>query len=257
MKKILKKIPTNILIIVLAILLLFAGYLYKVYLDPNVDYLAYAGAIVGGLFTVVGVTMTINYENDIRKEDQQRHDQERKEDLSIQYRPILVMDDDILFILSNQDFKIRIDESRKVNILEYANNQIRMKSYITIKNVGRGEAKNVSISSSFSINNLKPNDSIELTPELINIIPKNHNIQVSSLLCFKNIFKDTKNTNRIPTDNTIKMNVEYVLKYTDLYTFKNYISIFCCKYTFEITNEQILISNKSYKNIFKELTKEQ
>ena len=257
MKKHSKKTPTNYLIIFLAILLLFAGYLYKVYLDPNVDYLAYAGAIVGGLFTVVGVTMTINYENDIRKEDQQRHNQERKEDLSIQYRPILVMDDDILFILSNQDFKIRIDESRKVNILEYANNQIRMKSYITIKNVGRGEAKNVSISSSFSINNLKPNDSIELTPELINIIPKNHDIQVSSLLCFKNIFKNTKNTNRIPTDNTIKMNVEYVLKYTDLYTFKNYISIFCCKYTFEITNEQILISNKSYKNIFKELTKEQ
>ena len=67
MKKHSKKTPTNFLIIVLAILLLFAGYLYKVYLDPNVDYLAYAGAIVGGLFTVVGVTMTINYENDINE----------------------------------------------------------------------------------------------------------------------------------------------------------------------------------------------
>lgn len=124
MKKFLKKIPTNILIIVLAILLLFVGYLYKVYLDPNVDYLAYAGAIVGGLFTVVGVTMTINYENDIRKEDQKRHDKERREDLAIQYKPICTIE------------IINFEPNKKVHINSLGFLVIPI---VRISNKGRGE----------------------------------------------------------------------------------------------------------------------
>ena len=163
LKKIPTKIPTNILIIFLAILLLFAGYLYKVYLDLNVDYLAYAGAIVGGLFTVVGVTMTINYENDIRKEDQLRHDQEKqkeyeernkevKQNLSAQYKPILTtvftpetFPKEEHFFVPHKYFDFKSQNFYKIT----RNFNIEEKRYIvfiiSVLNIGRGEANDIKI----------------------------------------------------------------------------------------------------------------
>ena len=140
MKKHSKKTPTNYLIIFLAILLLFAGYLYKVYLDPNVDYLAYAGAIVGGLFTVVGVTMTINYENDIRKEDQLRHDQERKEELAIQYKPMIILKSAEV-ITNDQEIPDFINDLYEFSInTEKIENSHERRFLINLENVGFGEA---------------------------------------------------------------------------------------------------------------------
>ena len=235
-----KNVATSIcLIISLCLISIFIGFWF--YHDKLIDdnQLGYVGSIFGGGITLLGVCLTIHYEKITRKKD-----------IATQYKPILIIDDNVLYILSNQDSKTIIEESDMVDILEYAKNQIRIESNIKIKNVGRGEAKNVSISSSFSLNDLNQKDSIEITPKCIDMIPIDYNTQVSSLLCFENIFKVPKNIGTIPVRNTKEMNVEYVLTYTDLYTLKNYKSVFCCKYIFEITNEQICITNKSNKNTF-------
>ena len=257
--ELLNKIPTYMIIaitvFIFCLVFTYIGFQFYHINLINGDQLGYMGAIFGGGITLLGIYLTIHHENLIRKQEQQQRDKERKEDLVIQYQPVLDMIDEALFILSNQGSEIRIHESKLINILEYTNNEIRMKSDIKIKNVGRGEAKNVSISSSFSTNDLNQNDSIELTPKFIDIIPMGRNIQVSSLLCFKNIFKDTKKVNGIQTCNIKKMNVEYVLTYTDLYTLKNFKSVFYCEYTFKIINERIHITNKSYKNTFEKATK--
>lgn len=161
MKKFLKKIPTNILIIVLAILLLFVGYLYKIFYDENVDFLAYTGAIIGVLFTVVGVTMTINYEKVTREKEQIKHDQERKEELSAEYKPIIVFspskkafectsksEKDYIFPFFDN---LQISCSKSIN---FDNGNIpkydSILTFILLCNIGRAECYNIYIEINFS-----------------------------------------------------------------------------------------------------------
>ena len=102
--------------------------------------MAYAGAIVGGLFTVVGVTMTINYENDIRKEDQLRHDQERKEELAIQYKPMIILKSAEV-ITNDQEIPDFINDLYEFSInTEKIENSHERRFLINLENVGFGEA---------------------------------------------------------------------------------------------------------------------
>ena len=130
------KLLKNVLIIIIifTIILMIADLVnitQYIKINPNNDWLGYIGAIIGGLLTLVGVLMTINYEN-----------KKRKEELSIQFKPII------------QPYCKEIDEiDGFIETIMVLQNDIRSESKeniikIVLKNKGRGETNN------FTINNI-------------------------------------------------------------------------------------------------------
>lgn len=69
-------------------LILTIPYLFKL----QGDILSFSGAIIGGGLTLIGVYLTIDYNNKANKEQREQHDKERKEELAIQYKPIPLID---------------------------------------------------------------------------------------------------------------------------------------------------------------------
>lgn len=98
----------------------------------NEAQLGYLGAIIGGGMTLLGVIFTINHTNAIREIDRKERDLERKEELAIQYKPIITAE-----VVETSEIMGGI-----------------IKSKICIKNVGRGEANDLK----FSIDQLNGND---------------------------------------------------------------------------------------------------
>lgn len=108
------------------------------FMNANFDgnQLTYIGSIIGGGITLLGVYLTINHENRIRKEDQLRHDQERREDLAIQYKPFIS-------IVPQSTLK-----DRNIDINDFIKHNLKTHEYsfkITYQNIGRGEADNFRI----------------------------------------------------------------------------------------------------------------
>lgn len=162
------------LLIILAILFLAVPYLVNFIVltpssigfitpDEQETWIGFYGSLSGGVLTLLGVRWTIKYTNAVRKEDQEKHEEEIKKEyekrdleikrnLSMQYKPILT-------ISFNQDFIE--DESFGVSTYKgyYIQNNI---SLVDIKlrdekklvinllalNIGRGEARKLKISSS-------------------------------------------------------------------------------------------------------------
>ena len=89
--------------------------------------LGYAGAILGGSMTLIGVWWTIK--------DQ---DNKRKQDLVIQYRPIITVTEDI----------------QTPTII----GDLAFVCHITLQNKGRGEASNITFSTTTNDNTIIPND---------------------------------------------------------------------------------------------------
>lgn len=52
-------------------------------------WIGFAGSLFGGIITLYVLWMTIEDQNKKREEDNERHEQERKEELAIQYRPFI------------------------------------------------------------------------------------------------------------------------------------------------------------------------
>lgn len=140
-------------------------------LDENSygDILAYSGAVLGGLLTLIGVYVTI-----------ENNKKERQEELELQYAPSLLLDiikyqevvgeqKEIGIVISNENF---IDCN-----MEYGNYLIKL------TNVGRGEIRDLSIGVkdiklwSSSVNVKKEEiESYILTPEIIQFIPINGSV---------------------------------------------------------------------------------
>ena len=89
------------------------------------DWINFYGAIIGGGVTLGGVYWTIQYEKKMRIEDKDELEDQRKENLAIEYRPILISID-----------TISIKFNKKSNNLEVEG---------VLKNIGRGEATNIHI----------------------------------------------------------------------------------------------------------------
>lgn len=120
-------------------------------------------ALIGGALTLIGVGWTIRYTDATRKDDQRRHEQEQKDEfekrnletkinLSAQYKPILtvVLDSDYSTIKSGvskyDGFYINniLSLNDKVGMRQ---NEKRISISLFLLNIGRGEAKNLKISS--------------------------------------------------------------------------------------------------------------
>ena len=127
-------------------------------------WISFYSALIGGALTLIGVGWTIRYTDDTRKEDLRRREQEQREEyekrnletkinLAAQYKPILtvVLDSDYSIIKSGV---YKYDGFYINNILslnekvEMQHNEKRISVSLLLLNVGRGEAKNLKISSS-------------------------------------------------------------------------------------------------------------
>lgn len=127
-------------------------------------WISFYSALIGGALTLIGVGWTIRYTDDTRKEDLRRREQEQREEyekrnmetkinLAAQYKPILtvVLDSDYSIIKSGVS---KYDGFYINNILslndkvEMQHNEKRISVSLFLLNVGRGEAKNLKISSS-------------------------------------------------------------------------------------------------------------
>lgn len=133
MKKVLKVIVYILLFICLGCLFLILPKLFEKIMmimfksfdmDLRNSYLAFYGALISGLFTVLGVVMTLKHENKLKREDD-----------SITYKPILVIDDidkKVNCIVRNVGFRLP-GTNTKESFFRYR---------LLLKNKGRGETFN-------------------------------------------------------------------------------------------------------------------
>lgn len=184
------KIIFYITLIVMAII--FAGYLIRNITNCEGDMFSYSGAVIGGGLTLVGVIITIMYQEKKSDEDKAEQEKLRKEELAIQYKPII-------FLEQNKDQGISKD-----------NNLIFVP--VNVENHGRAEAINLSIK--YTYKNMK-------FKETFNILAKNQTawfyFSIPINFFKPNIFKFT--------DKEIEFNV------AKQYLNVEYLDIFNNKYT--------------------------
>ena len=137
----------GIILFVLSLLVLtiiVVGYLIRNIANCEGDMFSYSGAVIGGGLTLVGVIITIMYQE--KKSDKDKIDQEkqRNEDLAIQYKPYLSLLKPVNF--GSDDIKSEFDEIPITNDEGFElGKEYKEYRYIemplSIKNCGRGEAK--------------------------------------------------------------------------------------------------------------------
>lgn len=117
---------TKIIFIILCIIifLILVGLLIRNTCNCEGDMFSYSGAVIGGGLTLIGVIMTMLYQ-DIRREDNLKlKNEERKENLAIQYKPLIKITNTFVKIVSEDD----------KHTLSFS-----------IENIGRGEANELEI----------------------------------------------------------------------------------------------------------------
>lgn len=133
-----KKIFT--IISITSILLVLFPLFIEAFIDLESDYwaivrehkdswISYYGAIIGGGLTLFGVWWTITENKKDLKEQQNRLDEQRKEDLAIQYKPYLILTQNKKIDLNAYDIFIMTN-----------NNTHPLNETVILKNIGRGEA---------------------------------------------------------------------------------------------------------------------
>lgn len=137
----------GIILFVLSLLVLaiiVVGYLIRNIANCEGDMFSYSGAVIGGGLTLVGVIITIMYQEKKSDEDKIDQEKQRNEDLAIQYKPYLSLLKPVNF--GKEDIEIKFDEFSIINDEEFEHGK-DYKEYryiempLSIKNCGRGEAK--------------------------------------------------------------------------------------------------------------------
>ncbi|MCR0158501.1 CidA/LrgA family protein [[Clostridium] innocuum] len=133
--------------------------------DEKSEWINLYGSIIGGALTLVGVGWTISYTESTRKRDQKNHEKELKEEfdrrndetknnLSAQYKPILditchpdFIHDNIKFGLSKRNHIYVQNSISLSNDISIKKQDKRINIYLMIQNIGRGEANDLIIES--------------------------------------------------------------------------------------------------------------
>lgn len=133
--------------------------------DEKSEWINFYGSIIGGALTLVGVGWTISYTESTRKRDQKNHEKELKEEfdrrndetknnLSAQYKPILditchpdFIHDNIKFGLSKRNHIYVQNSILLSNDISIKKQDKRINIYLMIQNIGRGEANDLIIES--------------------------------------------------------------------------------------------------------------
>lgn len=151
-----KRITTFTLIAFTTLLLCLALFYIgcDAYRSDNLDgtELSYLGSIVGGGLTLIGVIMTIMITIDLQKDDLAKREEERKDNLSIEYKPIIQIESKKIEakLYSVPDYQYELDED---GIPYVADQQYHTECYIYVtirlKNIGRGEITNSKVSCNY------------------------------------------------------------------------------------------------------------
>lgn len=132
--------------------------------DKQDVWINFYGALFGGTLTLLGVGWTIEYTENARKADRKKHEQEiaeefnrrdleTKRNLSAQYKPILTIAFDSNFI---EDIEFGLSKYDKVFVQNYVSldnernfeqNDKRLVINLSLLNIGRGEASDLTIKS--------------------------------------------------------------------------------------------------------------
>lgn len=159
--------------------------------------LGYAGAILGGSMTLIGVWWTIK--------DQ---DNKRKQDLVIQYRPIITVTEDI----------------QTPTII----GDLAFVCHITLQNKGRGEASNITFSTTTNDNTIIIKDTYK------SFLLSNDQITLEFYVCHKSKNMPIKDTDQFE----ISINVQYDDFFNNTYT-----------QTFTYTIQKVSIISNNHTNI--------
>lgn len=147
--KLLKKDKLNIKLIVLSLIASIVTLFYLICYPQNEilneNYFLGIAQMTGGLFTVIGVYMTIKEEEKIRKSDEENFDNKIKEQLRLENLPVL-------------KFSCNNDEKSVSGIVEYVDctseeETTEIQLNIDIKNVGLGSAQKIWFQSIIGIKN--------------------------------------------------------------------------------------------------------
>ena len=147
--KLLKKDKLNIKLIVLSLIAAIVTLFYLICYPQNEilneNYFLGIAQMTGGLFTVIGVYMTIKEEEKIRNSDEENFDNKIKEQLRLENLPVL-------------KFSCNNDEKSVSGIVEYVDctseeETTEIQLNIDIKNVGLGSAQKIWFQSIIGIKN--------------------------------------------------------------------------------------------------------
>ena len=149
-----KKIIILVSVILVVIVPSFINLSFKVYLAPLFtaewgagDLLSYYGSLLGGIITLVGVVMTLNYQT-----------KQSEADDAIKYKPIIKLasvENEYSDFIANRELSVRFpvwyfnDDSLRVQKEKTFEEQMKCITsfHVLLKNKGRGEAVDVSLDS--------------------------------------------------------------------------------------------------------------
>lgn len=149
-----KKIIILVSVILVVIVPIFINLSFKVYLAPLFtaewgagDLLSYYGSLLGGIITLVGVVMTLNYQT-----------KQSEADDAIKYKPIIKLasvENEYSDFIANRELSVRFpvwyfnDDSLRVQKEKTFEEQMKCMTsfHVLLKNKGRGEAVDVSLDS--------------------------------------------------------------------------------------------------------------
>lgn len=162
-------------------------------------WIGFYGAIIGGGITLGGVAWTIHNQNKLRKED-----------LAIQYKPILFLSNNFITKAEN-----RIPENR----IKQCNENTTY--YLKLKNLGRGEATNVKLDLEFEEKLFDVKFKKDSMQSFDFIVPSDTGISITLILTIKE--KGIDYLGFMEKNNPkIKIKIEYYSP------FKNKSNIVCC-----------------------------
>ena len=221
--------------------------------ETGLTIIGYGGSILGGFLTLYGVWWTIEDNNKQREKNQRQHEIERREEFTIQYKPILFLKEvDAKLYDINGYITLYTQNDKKFDEYE-------LLTYFTIINLGRGEALikgyDYVICDTISEENSLIFPKTEIERDYIKMIPINNSLNWELGICFNqaeltNLIKKTEDEmvcyftfNIIYAD--ILDNQEYNLNIT--FVFETYLEE--NKIIFEIKE-----CNQIIKNIIKRQT---
>lgn len=247
-----KKIIILVSIILVVIVPILINLSFKVYLAPLFtaewgagDLLSYYGSLLGGIITLVGVVMTLNYQT-----------KQSEADDAIKYKPIIKLasvENEYSDFISNRKLSVRFpvwyfnDDSLRVQKEKTFEEQMKCMTsfHVLFKNKGRGEAVDVSLDS-VKIEKVSWDDDSKLYID--SIIPLSMgdilvDEKADVIINFPNyLFLKDENTSQN------RIQIELKLSYNDM--FRRNKKEFCMLLDFQVLRKELAPAPCPYKDGF-------
>ena len=155
-----------VIVIIVVVILIVGGYLIRNNFNCEGDMFSYAGAVIGGGLTLIGVIFTMMHQEVTREKDKAQRENERKEELAIKYKPVIdifsVKQENIIQknrnALRNTEIENKLKNIISNGIVEivstFSKNRNIFLSIITFKNFGNGEGT-IEFTNNISLDNTK------------------------------------------------------------------------------------------------------